>query len=810
MRHISRPKLILLLLLLALIGLGSGTYLYSQYVRAQYDVPTVLMTGPAPGSNVPAGTFVEVTANVTGRTPITRAELWLDGEVKALQNSQQPKGLVDFYAQFDLLVPDGPHTFSVRAVNARNMIGQSLPFGITGEPRVQVEKGKSSVQVKVAPGQSLLKIASMYDVDPATIKKANPGLVDPNPVPGTVVTVPIPPPPAVSGPTGAPGPSTAPGNSPKAIPSTPPLQPLQPLPIAEIPLLKALEPLSFLNVEFILTAFGGPPSAPTDLKGEVVYGESSGRHVGLSSVQPDQVLGCHVILTWNDVSKNESRYEVWTAMNGFTPQLVATLAPNPAGGLTWYRFFAPQAGWVPFWVEAVNGAGSTPSPDVTLYIDPQKCGTPMGAGQYLIVQLFDATLTGSYDKFYCYVSYEGAPEIWVPKGTYVPVKGNKASFGGQFTGIIAPQSNSPLVPIPKDGTLDVSGHCLAWSGKTLNDKMGDFAGHFSSLDWDGARRTMQSTNYKIEIAIKPWTLGVELAMLGRYWYEDSSLNKPWGLAVSPASDPGGGVGPRQRVLTWNWDGDPNKIRGFQVYLNGDVYGYFLGSTIREATVLDPSFCGNYPVSWEVAAAGQVAQSPRSDKLSYPLKDCQAYAMVKFDQLHLTETNDGLGSGCLGPHPCDTTDLYFFLGLNDQNRQFGYSPSCFSGYSGNPTRPTSAADQPYSIQGLAAFWDSSPSYADTFIVPISDRSQPFSLHIWARFVDSDICGTDDLLVAYEDNYTFDNFQQALAYSGCGVERTATLKDRDDGNGTMTYKLTMFPNSCQQVPLGVPLPVPPWGP
>ena len=669
------------------------------------------------------------------------------------------------------------------------------------------------MQVKVEPGQTLLKIASMYDANPASIKNANPGLVTDNPAPGTVITVPIPPPPTAAGAPAAPGTTTAPGNSPKAIPASPPLKVLEPLPLAAIPQLKALEPLNFLNLNFILTALSSPPAAPTDLKGEVVYGASSGRHVGLSSVQRAPAVDCHVILTWNDISTNESRYEVWTDMNGFTPQLVATLEPNPASGPTWYRFYPPQTGWVPFWVAAVNGAGSKPSNDVTLYIDPEKCATPMGAGQYLIVQLFDATLTGTYDKFYCYISYEGTPEIWVPKGTFVPVKGNKASFSGLWIGEKAPQSNSPLVPIPKDGTLDVTGFCNAWSGKTFYDNIGDFAGHFSSIDWDGARRTMQSTNYKIEIAIKPWTLGVELAMLGRYWYEDSSLNKPWGLAVSPPSDPGGGVGPRERVLTWNWDGIPDRITGFQVYLNGSIYGFFPGSTIREAKVLDPAFCGNYPVSWEVAAAGQVAQSPRSDKLSYSLKECQAYAMVKFDQLHLTESNDGAGvpTGCVGPGPClasDTVDLYFYLGVNDQRRQFGWSPSCTDNVLGSPTRPTVARDQPYAIQELASYWNS-PSYADTFIVPITDRSLPFSLNFGARFVDSDQCGTDDLLVHYSDTYTFDNFQQALANTGCGVERTATLKDRDDGNGTMTFTLTVFPNSCQQVPFGVPLPVPPWG-
>lgn len=815
MRHISRPKLILLVILLALIALGGGVYFYSQQLRAQYDVPNVLVTAPVPGSTVVAGTYVDVMASATGRSPITTAELWVDGEIKATQNSQQPKGLVDFYARFGFLVPEGPHTFSVRAINAVGMIGQSLPIGILGQPRI--EGGKSSVQVKVEPGQSVLDIAGMYDADPKTIQAANPGLVDPNVSPGSVVNVPIPNPPTAGGAPAKPGSTTAPDNSPKTIPTTPPLKVLEPLPLAVMLPLKALEPLYFLNAEFILTALSAPPAMPTDLKAEVEYGTASGRHMGYSSVAEAAVSDCHVILTWNDNSTNESRYEVWTAMNGFTPQLVATLGPNPANGPTWYRFFAPQTGWVPFWVEAVNATGSKPSNDVTIYIDPQKCSTPAGAGQYLIVQLFDVTLTGTYDKLYCYVSYEGIPERRVPEDidAFVPVKGTKASFNGQWIGEKAPQSDSPLVPIPKDGTLDVTGKCLAWSGKTLNDKLGNFAGHFGLTDWDGARHTLQAPSYKIEIAIKPWTLAVELAMLGRYWYADSTLNKPWGLsASSPPSDPGGGVGPRERVLKWNWDGDLNRITGFQVYFNGNPYGYFVGSTIREAKVLDPAFCGNHQVHWQVAAAGQVAQSPRSDPLSYGLKDCQAYAMIKFDQLHLTMTSDGYHcwtlEDCLpfGPRH-DTVDLYYTLGFNDQKRQFGYSPSCFSGVIGDPTRPTAARDQPYTFQELDGFWDNRP-YADTLLVPIYDRTQPFSLKIWAEFWDMDRCGSDDLLVSFEENIYFDNFQQAQSQSGCGISRVAMPKDSDDGDGTMTYSLTIYPDTCQQVPLGVPLPVPPWGP
>ncbi len=755
----------LAVLLLGLLALYS--WYRQEQTRARFEPPTVLVAEPLSGSSAFVGSHVSVNATAFGRNPIIRVELWWDGELKETLASRSPAGDLTLYAHFDLLMTDGQHTITVRAVNDAAMIGQSLPVSLVGTPKPG--PGTLAYVVPAKAGETLADIGKQYGSDPAAMDNANPDLAGQPLADGTQVQVPVPP-------ETQPGPTAPPAPPPGGSPAPPP----------EIPPLKEAAPPTIL-VSGILTALLFPPAAPTGLQG--------------------QVTGCDVMLHWNDNAANETRYEVWTAWMGMSPRLVASLEPSATKGPAWYKFRAPQSGWVPFWVEAVNAAGSQPSNTITLQIDPQKCEWSKGSGQYLIVQVYDMTVGGGVDRVYCYVSYEAVPEQRIPEsaGNFIAVKGGKAGFDGAPVGKQVSGPNSKLIPVPQDGSLDVEGRCLGWAGQTLKD-LGPFAGKYAQIDWDGARRTIKSAGYQVEFAITPWTPAVEAAAQGRYWYEDPTLPAPWGLVLNEAAG-GGKPDPRDRLLNWNWDGDPKKITGFQVFLEGLPYAYFEGANTRQAKVMNPVYCGHI-VRWSVAAVAGHAQSPRSKALEFNPPSCHAFATVKFDYIEFNWTQDGIGSG--GPGDCDTLEAYWGIAAHLERRgQAGkyptYGPTIFNqpGVFVTPIRCGT-----YIFGELLSH--SSIIQPDTFVVPL--EKEEIDIPFWFEAWDVDVIpGVDDDPIARHHNeFKFPSLQIARDQLGCSKQFTTDWKAESESLSRLTYTLAVYPNACLDFPVGVPLPKAPWAP
>lgn len=117
----------------------------------------------------------------------------------------------------------------------------------------------------------------------------------------------------------------------------------------------------------------------------------------------------------------------------------------------------------------------------------------------LQVEALDMSVSGDYDRVYCYVSFEGAPEVRLPEGasTFIQVQGGQGKIAEWAAG-----SRRLVLSIPEDGRLDLEGECWGWSGKTLH-RLGTFAGKFPSATWDGARRSVEGTGFQIGIAVKP-------------------------------------------------------------------------------------------------------------------------------------------------------------------------------------------------------------------------------------------------------------------------------------------------------------------
>ncbi len=107
--------------------------------------PSVLVNSPAAGESAPAGSFLSASVTVAAQNPISRLELWLDGALVDTQTPDPSLGEVTtFYAVLQLRITEGPHIFSARAVDAKGLVGQSLPVAILGSPRAGQNDGNPS------------------------------------------------------------------------------------------------------------------------------------------------------------------------------------------------------------------------------------------------------------------------------------------------------------------------------------------------------------------------------------------------------------------------------------------------------------------------------------------------------------------------------------------------------------------------------------------------------------------------------------------------------------------------------------------
>ena len=133
-----------LLIVLACVLLGACAF---PQTREQDEPPSVTVTEPASGASVLANSYISVSASASGGVPITRVELWLDGELVDTQESSVVGGISPFDVSFDLLVPPGEHTLFVRAVNAAGLMENGPPVQVSGvdNPSAGLESTASPV-----------------------------------------------------------------------------------------------------------------------------------------------------------------------------------------------------------------------------------------------------------------------------------------------------------------------------------------------------------------------------------------------------------------------------------------------------------------------------------------------------------------------------------------------------------------------------------------------------------------------------------------------------------------------------------------
>jgi hypothetical protein len=729
------------LCVLACVALGVSGLLYYRHLqaRAQNEPPSVTITEPAEGASTLAESYMGVSAMAFGGIPITRAELWVDGELVDTEETRIEGGISPFYVSFELLVPQGLHTVFVRAVNAMGLIGDSWPVNVGGVERAGADQPARLVTVE--EDQTLTDICTVYDCNPETAAQLNPNLHGQQPPAGSTVVLPPPRSKTEPGPGEPPaGPSvgpTVPSSGPTGTGTLPPPSgtPLQVIPPSPLP----------VDVGGLVGALVDPwaPAAPTNLQAEVT--------------------DCNIRLRWNDNSNNEQRYEVWYLWNiGQAPRLIAEL--NPAkGGQVWYEFPAPSWGAFIFWVEAVNGVGRQPSNKVGALVSLTTCGQTLA--KELQVEALDMTVPSGYSQVYCYVSFEGAPHVRVPAGTndFIQVTGKTGNIGSWASG-----NNKLVVPIPGDDSLEVEGECWGWSGGKLG-KFGTFSGKYSKPTWDGVRRQLPGTGFEIGLSIKPLGGALDASgLLTTYSYEDPTLPVPYDVVDHKLYSPWP-IDPLLRSLSWKYDNPKNvTLTGFQILLNGAPYnpggGWSLvAPTARSADVRLPEDCGMH-ITWQVRAVSGQAQSKLSaaaKENDYDLPKCPEpmYAMVKFNTITFIRN-------------CDDLDLYWGFRVNGVAKSFYFScephpvgPGCWGTW---PHIDNNCG--PHSLASLGQF---EHPYPDTVVASLGETrtgggSGPLSIEVRDWFWDTLNFCCDESAGHHRVVYSFASLEEAQRKLGCGRE------------------------------------------
>jgi len=703
--------------------------------RARYARPTVLVTDPATGASASAESYLGVSATAMGMSPIISVELWLDGELKETQSSDQPGGLSPFYASFGLLVPsEGPHMLFVRAVDANGVIGQSLPISVVGEPK----SSQAFVAVTVQEGETLEGIATASATSPEILQTLNPGLGSQPPA-GALVKVPLPP--EAGAPAGPNAPSPAPGSAPVEIPN-----------VAMLQIASEKSPGLLPSGVFLPEPFAGkvgPPIAPTDLQAEV--------------------KGCKVMLRWNDHSDLEENYYIYmvtVTFHGFVVP-IANLKPSPSTGPAWYEFQPTVGGAVSLWVEAANSYGAQPSNIAWVYI-PYVSGCSPTVAQDLDVTLLDMTVATTLDKAYCYVSFENTPEERIPiqDSVFLLFQDGKSHgpIGAAFF----------VIPIPKDDSLDLSGVCYGWSGDSFRE-LGSFSDSFPPGTWNGDRQTLRWNGHEIGLSIKPRQ--VWLGGAGGIGSTDPTLPAPYALLEEPRPEANSNLA---RTLRWKWDGDPKKIDGYVIFLNGKPHTHTYSPKYPEEWVYLPGECGGQ-IRWQVAARAGEALSYLSEPIQYDQPPCQRFLRVRFDEIYFKWTDDGFK---IKGFPCETLSAYFHLSVRDVTRYF-WGNGFFKPLKCGVYSFSTLTGGPYT-----ALYGPSP-YEIT--IPLAPDEDVTAFWIRTRFWDDG----DDPFGLHSEHPPI----QASPYEKwpkCYETFTTGASTTDEAKSYLTFTVAVYPNVCKDIP------------
>jgi len=503
------------------------------------------------------------------------------------------------------------------------LIGQSSPIPIASEFPPGVEGIEN---INAEEGQSLQDIAEAHGVDPGLVDNLNPGLGE-EPLPGGSSVVVPSPPNQTSGKT---------ANTPSNAPSPP-----VPNPPVGIPALK-IAPFQLIDIKSLIPGLvRNLPLAPSDL--QVGFGD------------------CMIRLRWNDNATNENQSKIWMQALGGPPLDVRTLESRPGTGPAWFEFEAPRFGIYSFWVEVVNALGGQSSEIQWVAVNDASCGEGIASQLEIEALGMYGFMSGGWDRIYCYISLEGAPEKRIPDGRqYFQIDFNGGANIAEWMG----GKNRIQLPMPSDEEVTLEGLCRGWIGDTGPFNMGDFKTSIPREHWDDRVLHIRAENYVVDYRIHP--LG-PTQVEGAFTYLDLTIPAPYNLRLwtSRSRDAIGDAQLAQNpILEWDWEGNAQEIEGFKVYVNDAMMNkipWDLTSVVRSrfspgrrAHLRLPTTCGEeYELRMAVYSA--TAESPRSDPILVKQPPCKRYAEITFERFNFSYIDDG--------GDCYEAELRFYLIVN---------------------------------------------------------------------------------------------------------------------------------------------------
>jgi len=596
--------------------------------RLKNTPPSVAVMTPKAGDTVASGSVIVVSATAQGANTIQYMEVWLDGkQVGKVFNDHSTEGT--FFGALDVEIGSGGHSLSVRVVDREGTIGQSQPIAVYGSDAINEDVAFVTLS---QDGDTLNKIADDYGVDAGELEAINQDLGQGELPPGTAVKLP--------------------DNDRQA----------------EEPDGQGGQDNTPSAAEFLDTLTGNPtilkelanPNPVTNPFKILTQGELPKAPDGLEFTHKD----CLATLKWNDNSDYEQSYRIWMVGLGLSPRVIATVESSAHTGPVWFQFNIPPAWMYGFWIEAVNFVGAQPSEELWVGIPETQCVHHTAAYMNFIVDSLE--VKGNYDRVYCYASIEGAPEQRLPVnkdeffGNFQP-----SQFWGDFVKVDV-GGEGFTIPYPDDGSIEISGECMAWSGASLQS-LGTYSANLMTNE-EGIvdPKLIDEPNFKLVVSVTPAGLHDPVSV---YSLSNPLIEGPVNLQIRDTGNRIHPDYPTNKCLSWDWKGDQDEIEGFTIFLDDNPFKLALPHE-RSVCFTPPSKCGSH-FTFAAAANLPNGQTNKTTILEYDQEPCDLWAEVQFVSIGTGYTSTSRSG------KCDPLETYFELhayGATHESRNFGMGRS----------------------------------------------------------------------------------------------------------------------------------------
>jgi hypothetical protein len=342
---------------------------------------------------------------------------------------------------------------------------------------------------------------------------------------------------------------------------------------------------------------------------------------------------------------------------------------------------------------------------------------------------------------YFYLSFDGSAEFRMPRddSQFFVALGGQAVISGA-----SGSDNLLSLPSPQNGILNLNGECWGWTGGEPQ-RLSVFQHQISASDWGGSPMVVGDSNCQITLQLQ----GMPAFMaITTYDGDTGGLPAPYDLSYKALVGPntGGFMDTFARMLrdvSWKWDGNPQDITGFTIYLNNQPILKVQGANERTARIILPLDCGPPPTIY-VVANGVQGDSPQSANTTIWQDPCTHYARVEFLDLYLKRTCDGLCGGS-NWHYCRRLEAYYRFSVNGITRRY---------FSSNFPR--------YMWCGSYPIEDLMPAADAVFLVPLSIDPilHPFEVVIDTEFWDQDDWSADDSFGHHQTKFGYNNWNHAV--------------------------------------------------